>query len=89
MINKYKKDDIVEVSFPEGHRNFSWNGLRFKMTEVKTVGPNHVRGKVVAPPHEKLTVGCHVVWNFKNLILVQPEKEKDEKYFSPFSGEWV
>jgi len=84
----FKKDDIVEVYYPEGHNHFMWTGLRLKIIS-HTLG--RVEGEVMIP-HKLRQKGQVMGWGDPSaLVLIQSENEtqKDDKYFSPFSGKWV
>jgi len=95
-MTTFKRGDVVEVIVPEDHEFASWNGMTFKVTEIKkNFSPSLIIiGTVLKEvPGKKYLIGDDINWNYQeNLSLVSDTTAKQpetEKYFSPFSGKWT
>ena len=88
----FKKGDIVEVRMPEDHPHVKYNGMVFEVIEGTTNYDTVINGKIISAPSTiPDRVGTPIKWGIPHLlVLVKKEEEKKEdKYLSPFSGQWV
>lgn len=92
--------DIVEVKYPPGHIHESWNGIIFKivgMGNYSSQGLPWVAGQVIreGKAYFKNDSICwtalevlHQV-SVDNLQQLAMEQQRQENYFSPFTGKWT